>query len=378
VNDTATALAVIEPSNVAIYFKPQGLDPILEKIRDEAKSTLLDISTADGRKRIASLAYKVARTKTALDELGKKLTEDQKKQIKAVDAERARAWDALDALQKEIRAPLTEWEEKEKKRIADHEAALAAIAECPNHGQPETASALSQRLESLENRPPRDWQEFSSRAAKVLADEIERTKALLALAQKREAEQAELARLQKEEADRKQRERDERLKAEAAEKARLETERKAKEQADALAAQVKAEADAAAAREAEIQRKKDEAEARAKKAEEDRVAAVAKAEADRKAAEKKAEADRLAAAEQAKRDADAAARREREKIEAEKKAEADAAAAREADKKHRAKINNEILAALLARSAVGFTEAMAKKVIEAVAKGEIPHVKISY
>ncbi len=386
-NDTSTALAIIEEKNVAQYFAPQGLDPILEKIKAEVKSVHLDISTVEGRKQIASLAYKVAKTKTALDELGKKLTEEQKRQIKAVDVERARAWDVLEALQKEVRSPLTEWENREKARVAAHEAALAAIPEHPAYGQFETAELLDKRLSHLEDLPAREWEEFADRAAMVRAQEMSRTRTLLEAARKREAEQAELARLRREEAERKQREHEERLKAEAAEQARVEAEAKAKAEAEAEALRVRAEQEEAERDRRRIQREKEEAdqlaaeaEARAVKAEEDRLATIAKAEADRQAAEKAAVAA-AQAAEQAKRDAELAVQRERERIEAERKAEADALAARESDKAHRAKINNQALNALIEHcgsATAPVTPELAKAVIAAIAKGLIPHVRIAY
>jgi colicin import membrane protein len=44
-----------------------------------------DVTTEKGRKAIASMAYKVARTKTAIDEAGKKLNEEARARINAVD-----------------------------------------------------------------------------------------------------------------------------------------------------------------------------------------------------------------------------------------------------------------------------------------------------
>ena len=379
---TDTALALIEPKNLSTYFAPQGLDPIIEKIRAEVTGIVPDISTEKGRKEIASLAYKVAKSKTALDEMGKQLVSGMKQQVKAIDAERSRAWDALEGIQKEVRAPLTEWESKEKDRVAGHEAALAAIPEHPAYGQHESAAELGARLTCLENLPPRDWQEFTARATKMMADEIERMKVLLATAQKREAEQAELARLRQEEAERQVREREERIQAEAAAKAQADAEAKARAEAEAEAARVREEQEKAEKERQRLQREKEEAdrlaseaEARAVKAEQERLAAVAQAELDRKAAEEKAVADAQASAEKAKQDADLAAQREREKIEAERKAEADATAKREADKAHRGKINSEALAALLA---IGLSPDSSKRMIEAIAKGQIPHVKICY
>ena len=382
---TENALAIIEKKNVAQYFMANGLDPILEKIRQEVTGIVLDISTDKGRKEIASLAYKVAKSKTALDDMGKELVSGIKEQAKAIDSERRRAWDALEAMQKEVRAPLTEWEKREKERIAGHEAALTEI---------ETAGRLMREnwqtgsLEAMQNKikelldDKRGWQEFTARAEWVKEQAITEIAAGIQKRFAYDAEQAELARLRQEEAARQQREHEERLQAQAAAKAKAEAEAKAKAEAEAEAVRVRAEQEKAEQERRRIQQEKEEAEARAEKAEEDRLAAIAQAEAQAKQAEaarlaalEKAEADRKAAEEKAKRDADLAAQRERDRIEAERKAEAEAAARREADVAHRAKINNEVLAALVK---TGLTEEAGKLVIKAMATGKIKHVRIEY
>ena len=58
-----------------------------------------------------------------------------------------------------------------------------------------------------------------------------------------------------------------------------------------------------------------------------------------------------------------------------KAAEEAAAKGREADKKHRAKVNGEALAALVT---AGLSELAAKSAITAIAQGKVPHVKIEY
>jgi hypothetical protein len=358
-------LDTLQPLQV---FTENGLDPLIQKVEQEARSILLDISTERGRKEVASLAHKIAKSKTALDKMGKDLVSGWKEQAKKVDVERAKAWDRLEALQKEIRQPLTDWENREKERIAEHEATLAEIENSGRFSMENwhwlSAEALRDRLKEVEASSSCDWEEFCVRAKQAIELAIASIRSAI---QKREAfdnEQSELARLRQEEADRKQREHEERLKAEAAAEARASAELEARQEAEAMAARVAVEQEKAERERLRIQREKDDLEARAKKAEEER-----------RAAEAKAERDRIAASEQAKRDADMAAQREREKIEDEKKAEADATARREADKKHRAKVNHEALAALVQ---AGISEEMGKKVIEAVAERLIPHLCIQY
>lgn len=360
----STDLVIVETLNAAVVFAPGGVDAILEKIRAEVASIKTDISTATGRDQIRSLAFKIARSKTALDEMGKDLVANLKKQTGSIDAERRRIRDELDALRDRVRQPLTDYENAEKARIEAHEAALAAIVESGGYGQTETAAEIQARLEFLLSYPACDWQEFAARAADTIQAEISRTRGLLAGAEMREAERAELERLRREQAEREQRERDERIAAAAAERARIEAEAKAMQEAEEAAARAEAER-------ARIEQEKVAAEARAK----DAIARAEKAERDRIAAEKKAEADKKAGAEKAARDRVAAVEAERKRV-ADNKARADAEAAkREDNKKHRAKVENEILAALCK---AGLDEVDAALAIAAIAQGKVPHTKINY
>ena len=375
-------LVVLEQLKPLEIFTPAGVDDILDRITKEARSHLLDISTPEGRKHIASLAYKIAKSKTYLDDMGKDLVAEQKKQIALVDAERKRIRDTLDTLKEEVRAPLTEWENGEEVRVKAHESALTGFDAAATFATPHPPSAeVQQRIDALASLFARDWQEFAKRAELARDAAMKKLGDIFAASQKYEAEQAELARLRQEEADRKQREHEERLKAAAAEQARKEAQEKARKDAEAEAARVKAEQEKTEKERLRIQREKDEAEAKAKKAEEELLAAIAKAEADRAAAEQKAEQERKDAEAKAKRDAEAAVQAERDRAEAAKKAEAEAAAKREADKKHRAKVNNEALNGIVTHcnsEALDITPEIAKAVIEAIAKGQVPHVKISY
>lgn len=98
---------------LAVWTAEKGLDPILQKIKEEAEAFIPDTSTKKGRDEIASLAYKVSRSKTALDTAGKELVAKLKEQPKLVDAERKRMRDFLDNLKDAVRQPLTEIEERE-------------------------------------------------------------------------------------------------------------------------------------------------------------------------------------------------------------------------------------------------------------------------
>ena len=71
-DNTQAQLVVIEPTTaVALFTEGQGVAELLADIRQKATSLVPDITTAKGRKEIASIAHAVARTKTYLDGLGK-------------------------------------------------------------------------------------------------------------------------------------------------------------------------------------------------------------------------------------------------------------------------------------------------------------------
>lgn len=401
---TGTDVAILGTvTALAVFGTEGGVDAILEKIKTQARAVETDISTEAGRKAIASLAYKIARSKTALDGMGKELGEANYRAWKAITAERARIETELDALRDEVRRPLTEWESAEKARVAAHEAALADICQGPGSTVLNVEN-LATRLAYLEDYPARDWQEFAKRAAAALEGEIAKTKIALAAEEKRVAEIVEAARIAREKAEQERRERE----ALIAENARREAEAKALAAAEAEARRVAADTAAkerAAAENARREREaveaeKAAAEARARKAEEDRVAR-AKLDAEHLAAVERqkqeaseradrAEADRIAATAKARADlerqaADAevarkaavekAAADERQRIEAAQAKDAAEAASREANRRHRAQIHGEARDALVKE---GLSEQAATTAITAIARGAVPHTRISY
>lgn len=385
---TGTDVAILGPvTAVTVFGTEGGVDAILEKIRAQARSVETDISTPAGRQAVASLAYKIARSKTALDAMGKELGEANYRAWKAITAERARIETELDALRDEVRRPLTEWENAEKARVAAHEAALDRICEAPGFYEADnSADDLRLRLAHLESYPPRDWQEFAKRAADVLAGEIAKTKVALAAAEKREAEAAEAARLAREKAERERAERE----ALIAENARREAEEKARRAAEAEARRVASETAAKAkAAEEKARREREAIEAKAKSdaeaAERARLAEeqarreaeqrAAKAEADRKAAEERAATESRLAAERLERETKEAAERERQRIADAQAKDAAEAAARAANRRHRAQIHVEARDALVKE---GLSEPAATTAISAIARAVIPHTRITY
>ena len=370
--DNTTALVIlpaIQSIVAADFFKPDGSRAVLDKLKTEVRkqAEALDISTERGRQAVASLAYKVARSKTALDEQGKKLVSDTKAAIKAIDEERGKVWDEMEDLQKEVRQPLDDYERIEKERVAAHEAAVNQIAAeelraflCKDEACIETKIRI---IEEIYNG--RDWQEFAKRASSARGAALEQLSTRLAAIKREAAEKAEAERLRAEEAERIAKEREEA----AARLAREQEQRRAEESA-------RLAREAAEQKERQLEQERIEADARAAEAEAKRVAAEAKAAQDlldaekrrrqelldaedrrqreAKEAEERAERERQAtvirereASEKAERDRVAAIEAERKRVADLEAQEAADQAKREQNKKHRAKIHAEIENALL-------------------------------
>jgi hypothetical protein len=352
------------PTSAMEIFKPGAIDPILSAIEAEVKKHTPDLTTKKGRDNIAALAYKVAKSKTYLDGLGKDLVAEWKTKSAAVDAERKRMRDKLDALKDEARQPLTAWEEAEEKRVADIRARIQYFHDATQYRY-ETADEVAKTLDVLRGDDVDDSfadlkgeaQMAKDYAVKVLED-------LLAKMRQHEADQAELARLRKAEEDRKEKEaeeahqreeserkaREEKERAEREERIRREAEEKAKREAEERELKLLADKEAAERREKEA----------AQRAEQEKAEAVRQAELKAKTEADRIERERLA----------------KEEAERQEKARQDAEAARKAaDVEHRRTVNQEALAGLIA---AGLSEAQGKKVITAVASGLVPHVAIKY
>lgn len=349
-------LATVPPKETAlqVYSAENGLEPYLQQIRAEIDAFVPDVSSRKGRDAIASIAHKVARSKTALDNVGKDLVAELKEVPKKIDAERKRMRDLLDAWKDEVRRPLTEWEEAEAARVAKHEADIEAMKSWINPAGDTTASELQDIIFRLETHEiDASWEEFEAEAHRVKAGSLATLREALAKREQYEAEQAELERLRREAAEREQKEREERIAREAAEAERLAAERRAQEERDA-AARREAEAKAAA------EKRELELKLQAEQAEREKVEAQRRAEqAERDA---RARAEQAAAAER-QRQADEQARIERE------------AAAREADRAHKGAV---LKAAKEAVMTVGITEDQAREVIKLIAAGGVPQVYIAY
>lgn len=298
------ALIVIDKVDPVEVFTNGGIEPVLDEIRNKATDFDPDTSTDEGRKEIASMAYKVSRSKTLLDDLGKALVADWKAKVKKVDGARKQIRDNLDALKTEVRQPLTEWEaeqerirlekiEAEEKRVAGIREKIESLNMYASPGMRSKAIQAIIDEVSAEEITEAHYHEFTEEAERV------KQGTLAALNQSLEARKAweEEQQKAKEEAE------------------RLEAERKKQEEE---AAKLRAEQEALEAERRKIQEEKDRIE-RERKAEEERKA---REEFKRKAKEEARIKAEQEAKEKAEREAREKEERERREAEERKRQEA--------------------------------------------------------
>lgn len=311
--DPTGGLVAVKGRPALEIFTAPGLVPaILKLVTVEAcRGFVPDLTTEKGRKAIASRAYRVAQTKTYLEDLGKKEVARLKELPTQIDAGRKILREGLDVLRDSIRKPLDDWEAQRKAE--------------------EEAAALARQIES-------------DHEIALLFDE-KRTRDLEE--RRRAEEQA-------------QKEREEQIRKDAEAKAQREAEDRVREEREASERRERESREAAE----KAQREMEAAEQRAKDAE-------ARAELERKAAAEREEQARIEAtqaAERRQREAEEQQRRETEK--------------READVEHRRTFNRDawmdVQSVILAQANPADAEAMATEIIKAIVSGKVRHVSISY
>lgn len=398
-------IIIFEEVTAVQAYTEGGMKTWLDKIEEAAKSFVPDTTTAKGRKEIASFAHKITRSKTHLDTLGKNAKADAQKTVKAVDAERKLMRDRLDKVKEEVRQPLTDFEQAEKKRTAGLNKRVERIRFMvlthDMDGNWHASSALKEGLAKLKALViDESFEDKINDAALAKEQTVAGVEKTIAEREEHEQQQAELARLRKEAEEQKQRDYDERIRREAEESAKREAKEAARKErekveAEKLAAEqkakterekaerAKAEAEAALIREKEeAKRKEAEAERNAQEAEAKRLSDIQaekdRAEKEKVVAEEKRLTDIKAEKEKAEREKAELLRQQQEKelaTLAAKKAKDDEDLKRQQDEDHRRKINNNILSSI---EGIGVNPAIGKKLISSIAKGQIPHVSIGY
>lgn len=354
----STELVTVPSKDTAleVFKAEQGLDPYLQTIRQELDAFLASppsLDTATGRKAYASMAHKIARSKTAIDNIGKELVADLKQLPKTIDAERKRWRDQLDEWRDEARGPLNEWEAAEEARKARHNDRIEHIRSFEEFDGLQ-AAGLEVQLANLEEIAVDDsFEEYEAEAHRAKDKAVKALRVAIEAQKAREAEQAELERLRQEAAEREQKEREAKIAREAEERARREAEEKAQAEREAAA------------------RREQGAKAEAERKEREHQEAIAKAKRDAELAEQRAkeEYDRKERERIAEQQ-----RQEQERLDAERR-EQEEVARRQADKEHRGRINRTAMQAFIDG---GMPPECAKQAVTMLAKGEIPNATINY
>jgi len=360
----------IDKINMAKIFTVDGMEPIIEEIKNKVAEFEPDLSTATSRKEIASMAAKVSRCKTILDGVGKSLVADIKSKAKVVDDARKSMRDQLDVLRDDTRAPLNKWEEEDADRVDDIKSRIQAIKNLITTSIERDSKSLTRVIDLVETIDIGDqFCEFQKEAQEIKDRGLINLGIKLKMAVQNEEQQAKILKLEREAFKR-----EAKAKADAKELAEAKRETAAAEEAKVKAVQQKSAAEARAAKalkakkEAEVQAKADALETASN--------AEAKAKTDKLLAEEKAKVDKAQA------EADALAKYEREAQAAldaevaEKERKAADKQKRKKDEKHKKDIFDGAAIALM--NTCNINHDVVSHIMHAIDDGKIPHVTINY
>ena len=268
-------LIVVTPDTKAIeIYDAKKLPLILEAIEKEVRSFVPDLKNATTRKEIASIAHKVSRSKTFLDEKGKGLTEEWRAKVGAINEQRSQIKERMDALKIEVRKPLTEFEESEKVRVKTYRAHIDVMEKLGDRlfNLSLTSNEVSRNIEKLNDWViDEEWLEFEEEAIETRSKSIESAKETLEEIKVKEEEAIELKKLREEASARKVKDHEDKIAREAAEKVQKE----ANEKAALEAKKLQDEKD-------KLEKEKEDSKRRAREFEEREKQAKIKAEQDKK------------------------------------------------------------------------------------------------
>lgn len=127
-SDMIVPLDLTPENTLPIFAAPDAKGSVFEKLFSEieavVKAQSFDIETKTGREELRAFAYKLTRSKTALDNAGKSLTEDWRNKTKAVNEGRKFVENKMIDLHETVRKPLTDFENAEAERNAIIERAM--------------------------------------------------------------------------------------------------------------------------------------------------------------------------------------------------------------------------------------------------------------
>ena len=348
-------------------FKSGGIDTVKSFLENnfstysaEVTAEVPQIDSEEGRKRIKALGAEINKKLSEVDTPMRDYLRDIKKQPKLIEAIAKENKEKFTKLRADILKPLEEAQEGQNEII---NWLNTVPVKCGEVGV--DSVWLNNAISTVESYSVElVWPELKKKFKVAHENALTTARVTLERVEAAEAQEAELAELRRKQAEAEQAERDRKVAEQAAEDARKSAEAKAqKEREDVERRAVEAKQREEAAKQAEAKAIRDAELAEERRAQEAEAA---------KQREAQAKIDAEAAAQ---RQAEQAAAEERKAIADEEARQKQEALARENDKKHRTTVNRRNLAVLLA---MGISEDDGKKVITAIAKGELPDIRIYY
>lgn len=225
-----TELEAIEKMAPAKLFKPKAMGTLLKAIEIEATAEVPDVETPEGRKAITSLAYKVARSKTTIDDIGKEFVGKQKAAIAEIDEVRRTARQFLDQVKINVRMPLTQWEQAEEDRITKIQGKINRLIDLGDTTDDMnvllTSIDLEANLKQLRaTKITKIYAEYQDEAINAMNASIVAVTDAIPKAVNREVEQANAAQEAAQEAEDARIENEQRIAREAVEAAEIESQR---------------------------------------------------------------------------------------------------------------------------------------------------------
>lgn len=226
-------IVITKDQNAAELFKPEIIAQTVSKMEDFVRSIKIDATTSKGRKELISLSAKVGKSKSFIDELGKSLTEESRKQIDEVNSQRNMAKERLDKLKKDTRQPVTDWEDLQKERIATYTQHNKIIIQWGDRMflLLKTSEEIKKTIKDLEEYIiDEKWLEFEDEGIRRREESLISANSCLREVLQKEEDRKELAKLRAENDARKIKEHEDKMKKEATDKANKEAKEKADEE----------------------------------------------------------------------------------------------------------------------------------------------------
>lgn len=204
-----------------IFLTPNGLDPLVSMIENDARGLVVDVLTKEGRKQLEDQGAWLKRVIKRLQEFKTNIVAPIKEEPKRIDAAEKAARDYLMNVHADIMRPLVEIQAREDK--------LRFLSERPNILTAADAATLRKELETAKaiDDSAEEWRESTATAKEVKAGLVE---ALESMLERRVIHEADLAEFEAHKREKAETEMRERIEKETREKIEREHKRFTQEQ----------------------------------------------------------------------------------------------------------------------------------------------------